>query len=303
MGEDTEVVVGDRRLKLSNLDKVLYPEAGFTKAEVIDYYARVAPAMLPHVGGRPVTFRRFPNGVDAPSFYEKNCPSHAPDWVSTVPMEGSEGTTVHCDLAEPAALVWAANLAALELHVTMGRSVDVATPTMVVFDLDPGPPAAILDCAEIALWVRDSLAGAGLECFPKTSGSKGLQVYLPVNTPTSFEVTSWFAHTLAQMLESAHPERVTSVMRKDLRKGKVFVDWSQNSRHKTTVCAYSLRARARPTVSTPVRWDEVEEALHAGDAGLLTFEAADVLARVEEHGDLFALTATLEQELPARPTE
>jgi bifunctional non-homologous end joining protein LigD len=301
MGEDTEVVVGDRRLKLSNLDKVLYPDAGFTKAEIIDYYARVAPAMLTHVAGRPVTFRRFPNGVDAPSFYEKNCPSHAPDWIPTVPMVGSDGTTVHCDLAEAAALVWAANLAALELHVTMGRAVDVDTPTMVVFDLDPGPPAAVLDCAEVALWVRDTLAGVGLECFPKTSGSKGLQVYLPVNTPTTFEATSWFAHTLAQALEKGHPDRVVSVMRKELRKGKVFVDWSQNSRHKTTVCAYSLRARSRPTVSTPVTWDEVERALDDGDADLLSFEAPDVVARVEELGDLFAPTATLEQELPAPP--
>jgi bifunctional non-homologous end joining protein LigD len=289
-----EVVVGDRRLSLSNLQKVLYPAAGFTKAEVIDYYARVAPAMLAHLGGRALTFRRFPDGVDGPSFYEKNCPSHRPGWVATARV----GDTNHCCLDDVAGLVWAANLAALELHTPMARSRDPDGPTMVVFDLDPGPPAGMLECVEVALRIRDAFTHLGLDCVAKTSGSKGLQVYLPLNTPASYVDTSGFARHLAQALEQAHPDRVVSLQRKDLRRGKVLVDWSQNSRHKTTVCAYSLRARPRPTVSTPVTWEEVGAAVDAGDPDGLAFEAAEVLERVAARGDLFACAADLQQELP-----
>jgi bifunctional non-homologous end joining protein LigD len=294
----TVVDIDGRQLKLSNLDKVLYPEAGFTKGEVIDYYARIAPTMLPHVGDRGVTLRRFPDGVDGESFFEKRCPSHRPDWVSTALGPGDRsGEIGYCVLDSRPALVWAANLAALEIHAPMARAVDIETPTMVVFDLDPGAPADIVDCCEIALWLRDALDGLGLRVWPKTSGSKGLQLYLPVNRPgLTHEAASGFAQAVAQALERHHEDRVTSVMRKDLRPGKVFIDWSQNSRHKTTVAAYSLRARPRPTVSTPVTWDEVD-ACAAGDQELV-FEAADVLARVDQHGDLFADTATLEQELP-----
>ena len=292
------VSIDGHELKLSNLDKVLYPEVGFTKGEVIDYYARIAPTMLPHVGDRGVTLRRFPNGVDDKSFFEKRCPSHRPEWVPTAPGPGDSGGEIdYCMLDSRAALVWAANLAALEIHAPMARGVDIETPTMVVFDLDPGAPADIVDCCEVALWLRDVFAGLSLEVWPKTSGSKGLQLYLPVNRPgLTHDGASAFAQMVAQALEKHHADRVTSVMRKDLRPGKVFIDWSQNSRHKTTAAPYTMRARPRPTVSTPVTWEEVE-ACADGDTDL-TFEAPAVVARVDELGDLFAPVVTLEQELP-----
>jgi bifunctional non-homologous end joining protein LigD len=291
------VEVDGRRLKVSNLDKVLYPEAGFTKAEVIDYYVRIAPVMLPHVADRGLTLRRYPNGVDAPSFFEKRCPSHRPEWIGTFAGPGDRnGTIGYCALDSTAALAWAANLAALELHAPMARGIDIETPTMLVFDLDPGAPADIHSCAEVALDIRDVLDDlAGLRCLAKTSGSKGMQLYVPLNRPHTHEHCSSFALAAAQVLEKHHGDRVTSVMTKAVRPGKVFIDWSQNSRHKTTVAVYSLRARPRPTVSTPVTWEEVEA---AADGAPLAFEAADVLARVGEHGDLFAPVLTVEQSLP-----
>ncbi len=295
---ETEVQLDGRRLRLSNLDKVFYPETGFTKGEVIDYYARVAPVMLPHLAGRAVTMRRFPDGVEGNSFYAKNCPAHAPDWVGTVTIESEDTTTEHCVLNDTASLVWAANLAAIELHTPMALGDDPDAPTMLVLDLDPGAPADVIDCAEVALWLRDLLGEDGLRCWPKTSGSKGLQLYVPLHTPATYEQTAGFARTLARRMEREAPERVVSTMRKDRRRGKVFIDWSQNARHKTTVCAYSLRARPRPTVSTPVRWDEIDQARSAGDAGLLTFEAGEVLERVDGQGDLFAPVLEVEQELP-----
>jgi bifunctional non-homologous end joining protein LigD len=292
-----EVSIGGRTLSVSNLDKVLYPEAGFTKAEVIDYYVRIAPVLLVHLGDRGITMRRFPDGVDAGSFFEKRCPSHRPDWVQTADGPGDRnGTIGYCRLAEPAALAWAANLAAIELHAPMARAGDIDAPTMVVFDLDPGPGTAMAECAEVGLWIRDTLAGVDLACLPKTSGSKGLQLYVPLNSPHTHEHASSFALAVAQVLEAAHPTLVVTTQAKAARTGKVLIDWSQNSRHKTTICAYSLRARPRPTVSTPVTWDEVEA---AADGAALSFEAAEVLARVEEHGDLFADTATAVQQLPA----
>jgi bifunctional non-homologous end joining protein LigD len=292
------VEIDGRQLKVSNLDKVLYPEAGFTKAEVIDYYVRVAPAMLPHVADRGLTLRRYPNGVDGQSFFEKRCPSHRPAWIGTYDGPGDRnGTIGYCALDSTAALAWAANLAALELHAPMARGADIDRPTMCVFDLDPGPRTGIPECAEVALDIRSVLDRlAGLQCFAKTSGSKGLQVYVPLNSPHTHEHCSSFAQAVAQVLEKHHADRVTSVMSKAARPGKVFIDWSQNSRHKTTVAVYSLRARARPTVSTPVTWDEVEAA--AGGAPL-SFETAAVLERVAALGDLFAPTLTVEQELPA----
>ena len=297
--ERTEHVVDidGRRLKLSNLDKVLYPEAGFTKAEVIDYYVRVAPTMVPHIGDRGVTLRRYPNGVDASSFFEKRCAKHRPEWVGTYVGPGDrDGTIGYCALDSTAALAWSANLAALEIHAPMARGDDIESPTMCVFDLDPGAPADVHDCAEVALDIREVLDDlAGLECLAKTSGSKGLQLYVPLNTPHTHEHCSSFALAVAQVLERHHGSRVTTLMAKAERPGKVFIDWSQNSRHKTTVAVYSLRARPRPTVSTPVTWDEVESAASGGD---LTFEAADVLERIERLGDLFAPALTLEQTLP-----
>ncbi|MEO6987764.1 MAG: non-homologous end-joining DNA ligase [Aquihabitans sp.] len=295
--EKVQVEVGERTLSVSNLTKILYPEVGFTKADVIDYYVRMAPVLLPHLCDRGITFRRFPDGVDGSSFFEKRCPSHRPDWVDAVDGPGDRGGAIgYCQLSEVAALAWSANLAALELHAPMARSVDLDAPTMVVFDLDPGPGTGMTECAEVGLWIRDVLVGIDLTCFPKTSGSKGLQVYVPLNTPHDHEHASSFALAVAQVLEKANPERIVTTQAKAARPGKVLIDWSQNSRHKTTICVYSLRARPRPTVSTPVTWDEVTA---AADGASLVFEAADVLQRVDDLGDLFAPTLTTEQSLPA----
>jgi bifunctional non-homologous end joining protein LigD len=296
VAQHTPVEVDGRTLRLSNLDKVLYPEAGTTKAEVIDYYARIAPVMVPHLAARGVTLRRFPDGVEGGSFFEKRCPGHRPDWLPTQAGPGDRnGTIQYCCLDSAPALVWAANMAALEIHAPMAQS-DIDTPTMCVFDLDPGEGTTISDCAEVALDIRHVLEGFDLEGFPKTSGSKGLQVYVPLNTPHTHEEASAFALAVAQLLERASPEHVVSNMKRSLRRGRVLVDWSQNSRHKTTVAVYSLRARPRPTVSTPVDWDEVDA---AAGGGALAFETGDVLARVADRGDLFAATLTLRQRLPA----
>lgn len=292
------VEVEGHALKLSNLDKVLYPTAGFTKAEVLDYYARIAPVLLPHLGDRYVTLKRYPDGVASQPFFEKNCPSYKPDWMDVHPMDDIR----FCAVDSLATLTWVSNLAALELHTSMARHPDPDTPTMVVFDLDPGPPAGLAECVEVALWIRHVLEDLGLESVVKTSGSKGLQLYLPLNTPgTTHDGAAGFSRTLAQLMEQAHPDLVVSLQRKDLRHGKVLVDWSQNSRHKTTVCVYSLRARDRPTVSTPLSWDEVERAADTGDVDALVFEAGEVLERVAERGDLFEPARTVRQELPKLP--
>jgi bifunctional non-homologous end joining protein LigD len=294
-----EVSIDDRRLSLSNLDKVLYPKAGFTKGHVIDYYTRIAPVLLAHLRDRPLTLKRYPNGVDAPHFYEKRCPSHRPEWVRTAPVWSgrNEGDIDYCVADDLATLVWLANLADLELHTPLARASDIETPTLAAFDLDPGAPATIVDCARVALDLEEAFQHLGVEAFPKTSGSKGMQVYVPLNTPgVTWDDTKRFALALAQLLERRSGGRVVSEMRKSLRPGKVFVDWSQNDRHKTTVNAYSLRAMEQPTVSTPLAWDEVAEMADSGEP--LSFTPADVLERVAEHGDLFAPVQTLEQELP-----
>jgi bifunctional non-homologous end joining protein LigD len=293
------VDVGGRHLSLSNLDKVLYPEARFTKAEVIDYYHRIAPVLVPHLEGRALTLRRWPNGVDRPGFFEKRCPSHRPPWLPTAPGPGDHnGTIAYCRFDEPAALVWAANMAALELHAPMAKAVDLEAPLAVVFDLDPGAPAAMRECCLIALEIRDVLARLELEAFAKSSGSKGLQLYVPANSPLTHDGAGAFALAVAQVVEQRRPQDVVTVMTKAERRGKVFIDWSQNSRHKTTIAVYSLRARPRPTVSTPVTWSEVEAGA-AGDAEL-QFEAPAVLERVRLLGDLFAPVLTLMQDLPTR---
>ena len=297
---DTLVEVESRTLKLSNLDKVLYPEAGFTKGQVIDYYRRIAPVLLPHLAGRPLTLKRYPNGVDQGHFYEKRCPSHRPEWVQTAEVwsDRNKGIVPYCVVDGLPTLVWVANLASLELHTSLSLGDEIARPTMVVFDLDPGPPADIVDCCRVAIRLRALFDRMNLQSFAKTSGSKGLQLYIPLNTEVAYEPgTKDFAFAVAQSLEKRFPDEIVSSMKKELRPGKVLIDWSQNDEHKTTVCVYSLRAKARPTVSAPVTWDEVEACAETGTP--LGFEWDDVLARVERVGDLFAPLLTLRQKLPS----
>ncbi len=297
---DSVIEIQGKTLTLTNLDKVLYPPTGFTKRQVIDYYARIAPVLLPHLKGRALTLKRYPNGVDSEFFYEKNAPKHRPDWVKTVPVwsEGNNRTMYYVEAADLPTLIWLANLAAIELHPSLALAKDVSCPTMMVFDLDPGPPANIVQCCQVAFWLREIFEHFNLQSFPKTSGSKGLQIYVPLNTRASYEVTKPFARALAQLLEQEHPDAVVSDMKKSIRTGKVFVDWSQNDEHKTTVAVYSLRARERPTVSTPVKWEEVERAFKKKHAGLLLFEAPQVVARAEKMGDLFEPVLKLKQKLP-----
>jgi len=294
------VEIDGRHLSLTNLDKVLYPAAGFTKGQVIDYYARIAPALVPHLAGRALTLKRYPEGVDKEYFFEKNATKHRPDWVKTAPVWSEHNArNINYLLANDLpTLIWIANLAGLELHPSLSLAKDVSCPTMLVFDLDPGPPANIVQCCQVGLWLREIFEHFGLQSFPKTSGSKGLQIYVPLNTPTSYDQTKPFAHALARLLEHDHRSLVVSDMKKELRVGKVLVDWSQNDEHKTTIGVYSLRARERPTVSTPVKWEEVELALKKKDADLLVFDAGQVLKRVEKIGDLFAPVLSLKQKLP-----
>lgn len=302
MTQRQRVQVGGRELAVSNLDKVLYPATGTTKADVLRYYLGVAEVMLPHLAGRPVTLRRWPDGVGGEPFYQKHCPSHRPDWMGTVTLRGEKrGRGVeHCDLSEPAALAWIANLGGLELHVPMGRAPDPAAPTAVVFDLDPGAPADLVDCAWLALRLREVFDRLGLAAVPKTSGGKGLQVYVPLNDPdVTYDHTRAFSQAVGGLLEARHPDRVLITQTRSLRPGKVLVDWTQNHLTKTTVCAYSLRGQPRPSASTPLTWSEVEAADAAGDASQLRFELDDVLARVTADGDHFAAVATERQELPA----
>ncbi|BDG08405.1 non-homologous end-joining DNA ligase [Anaeromyxobacter paludicola] len=299
--EGVEVELDGRRLRLSNLDKVFYPASGFTKGQIIDYYTRVAPALLPHLRARPLTLKRYPEGVDGPFFYEKRCPPHRPRWVHTEPVwsEGNQEDIHFCVADDVATLVWAANIADLELHTSLSLARSIERPTMMVFDLDPGAPADVVQCCEVGLLLRELFRELGLEAWPKTSGSKGLQVYVPLNRPgATYERTKSFARAVAELLEQRRPDLVVSSMKKALRAGKVLVDWSQNDRSKTTVCVYSLRARERPTVSTPVTWAEVEGASRERRGGLLVFEAGEVLRRIEERGDLFAPVLELQQDLP-----
>jgi bifunctional non-homologous end joining protein LigD len=296
-----EVVLRGKRLTLSNLDKVLYPKAGFTKAQVIDYYLRAAPAVLPHLRDRPLTLKRYPNGVDAPFFYEKNAPSHRPAWVKTAAVwsEHNQREMQFVMVQDVATLAWAANLADLELHVPLHRSRDLDRPDSVVFDLDPGAPADLVQCCEVGLILRDVFERLGLQTFAKVSGSKGLQLYLPLNTATSYDETKAFARAVADGLAAQRPALIVSNMKKSLRDGKVLVDWSQNDPHKTTVCVYSLRARDRPTVSMPVTWPEVESCLSKRAPSLLSFESSGALERIERQGDLFGPLLSMKQSLPA----
>ena len=297
-GTSVEIEIEGRRLAVSNLDKVLYP-SGFTKAQVIDYMARIAPIAVPHYRGRALTFRRYPNGTDTQGFFEKRCPGHRPEWVPVALGPGDrKGGIEYCCVEETAAMVWAANMAAIEIHAPMALARDLATPRTVVFDFDPGPSTTIVDCCQIALATRDVLDAVELQGRCKTSGSKGLQLYVPLNTGgVTHEGAADFARAVGQVLERQMPKRVTTVMAKVARPGKIFVDWSQNAHHKTTIAPYSLRARPEPTVSTPVTWEEVEQCA-AGEVEL-RFTSDEVLERVAAVGDLFADVLTVEQELPA----
>ena len=270
MASETVVEIQGKRLKLSNLEKVLYPAAGFTKGQVIDYFVRISPVLLPHLKGRPLTLKRYPNGVNGMFFYEKNCPEHRPEWVQVAPVwsAGNNKWMKYCLAQDLPTLVWAANLADLELHTSLSLGKDILRPTFIVFDLDPGEPANMVQCCQVGLWVRDAFSQLGLQSFAKTSGSKGLQIYVPLNTPVTYDDTKPFAHELARLLERQHRELVVSDMKKALRVGKILVDWSQNDDHKTTICVYSLRAKERPTVSTPVTWEEVENCLAKKDPEL-----------------------------------
>jgi bifunctional non-homologous end joining protein LigD len=300
MASRSEVEIQGKKVSLSNLDKVMYPAVGFTKAQVIDYYVRIAPVLLPHLKGRPLTLKRYPNGVNGMHFYEKNCPEHRPEWLKTAPIwsPGNNKWMDYCLMQDLPSLVWAANLADLELHTSLSLGKEILRPTMLVFDLDPGAPADIVQCCQVAFWLKEVFDGFKLQSFPKTSGSKGLQVYIPLNTPVTYEETKPFAHELARVLERQHPGSVVSEMKKVLRTGKVFVDWSQNDDYKTTVCVYSLRAKERPMVSTPVTWDEVKKCLNKKDAQLLAFDSEAALKRVEKLGDLFEPVLALKQKLP-----
>ena len=299
MTNKTLVDIAGTRVELTNLEKVFYPSVGFTKAQVIDYYARIAPVLLPHLAHRPISLKRYPDGVTGSYFFQKQSPPHRPDWIETTPIQSKGRQIDYCLINDLPALIWASNLANLELHTFLHRVPEIQRPTMLAFDLDPGQGVDLLLCTQVGLWIRDLLKDLGITCFPKTSGSKGLQLYVPLNSPTDYEKTKGFAHQLAQRLAGEHPDKIVTKMNKKLRVGKVFVDWSQNDEHKTTVCVYSLRATDRPTVSTPVTWEELGETLQKKDSKRLLFEAQDVLDRVKNYGDLFAPVLSLKQQLPS----
>jgi len=294
------VTVEGRELELSNLDKVLYPEVGFTKGELIDWYARIGEVLLPPLRGRPLTLKRYPNGVEGKHFYEKRCPSHRPEWVSTAKVwsDRHRGEIDYCVAEDLPTLVWLANLADIELHTSLSRAEAIERPTAIVFDLDPGAPADVLDCAQVAVWLHGLFDKLGLNSYPKTSGSKGIQLYVPLNSDVTYEQTKPLAKAIAETLEKRFPDRVVSQMSKAKRPGKVLIDWSQNDQHKTTVCVYSLRAKEWPTVSTPLEWGELEAVLSAGAPEALAFDHTAALERVEAKGDLFAPLLSEEQHLP-----
>jgi bifunctional non-homologous end joining protein LigD len=299
-GKRTELFIEGKSVPVSNLDKVMYPANGYTKGDVIRYYVAIAPWLLPHLRGRALTLKRYPDGITGGYFYEKRCPPHRPRWIRTTPIESKRagGPVDYCLANDLPSLVWAANLADLELHVPLAPGRASNRPTAMVFDLDPGEGADIVRCAEVSLWLREMLTALKLECFIKTSGSKGLQLYVPFNTALSFDETRAAARQIADEVARRHPETVVTNMRKELRKKKVLIDWSQNNRHKTTVCVYSLRGTEQPSVSTPLHWHEVEALLQKSGPGRVRFTPEAVIRRVNEQGDLFAPLLTLKQRLP-----
>jgi bifunctional non-homologous end joining protein LigD len=301
MAKQTSTIeIEGRSITISNPDKVFYPKSGFTKGQVLDYYIRIAPVLLPHLADHPLTLKRYPEGVSGLHFYEKNCPAYRPHWMKTAKIwsEGNRRYMDYCVASDLAALVWLVNLADLELHTSLSKAPEINTPTVVAFDLDPGPPAGLVQCCQVALWIKEIFSGLRLQVFPKTSGGKGLQVYVPLNTAVTYEQTKPFAKAAARLLEMRYPGQVVSDMKKSLRSGKVLVDWSQNDAHKTTVCVYSLRAQERPTVSMPVTWRELETCLENRDPNSLVFLSNQALERVEKVGDLFEPVLSVQQTLP-----
>ena len=292
--------VNGTKVDVTNLDKIFYPKAGFTKGDVIDYYVRISSVLLPHLKERPITLKRYPDGVEGFFFYEKKCPAHRPSWVKTTKVAKSEGGEInYCVINDLPSLIWAANLADLELHTFLHKAPSIHRPTAIAFDLDPGRPADIVLCCKVGLWLKHLFDALHMESFAKTSGSKGLQVYVPINSAVTYEKTKAFSHAIAELLESQSPDSVVSNMQKSRRSGKVLVDWSQNDDHKTTVSVYSLRAKDFPTVSTPVTWEEVEAVVRKRKATDLSFTSKEVLKRVEKTGDIFAPVLSLKQKLPS----
>ena len=302
MTEHTTLDVAGRRLQIRNLDRVVFPRTGTTKAELLDYYVRVGDVMLPHLRDRLLHMHRYPEGVEGPRFWQKQCPEHRPPWVSTTPVysRGKRANIDYCVIEDLAGLLWAVNIGSIELHTSLHTRDDLHRPTALTFDLDPGEGVDVVRCAEVALWLRDLLGGIGLCALVKTSGSKGLQVYVPLNTDVTYAQTKPAARAIAEAMEARHPDRVVSRMARALRPGKVLIDWSQNTEHKSMVCAYSVRAKERPTVSTPVAWDEVQDAVAARQPAGLVFELGDVLQHIADRGDLFAAVLTTEQRLDQR---
>ena len=284
-----ELEVGGRRLSIRHLDRVVFPRTGTTKGELLDYYVRVGDAMLPHLRERLLHMHRYPEGVEGPRFWQKACPEHRPGWMPVAPVwsRDKQAFIDYCVVNELAALLWAVNLGSIELHTSLHLRHDLERPTALAFDLDPGEGAGILECGEVALRLRELFGELGREAFVKTSGSKGLQVHVPTEDEATYSDTKPASKAIAELLERERPDAVVSRMAKSLRAGKVLVDWSQNTEHKSMVCVYSVRAKARPTVSTPLRWGEVEAALDAADPDALAFEMCDVLERVGAHGDLW----------------
>lgn len=289
-----------KRVTFTHLDKVMYPDTNFTKGDLIDYYRDIAPFLLPHIKDTAVTLKRYPNGVESKFFFTKRCPSYKPSWMKTCRMsaETAAEPVNYCVLDSEEALLWAANQASIELHALLFNRSNTDRPRVMVFDLDPGPPATMLDCIELAQSMREVLDAVGLQSFPKVSGGKGLHLYVPLNSPVTFQATRRFAKTLAQKMEKKHPDLAISNMKKELRSGRVLVDWSQNHQHKTTVAVYSLRARSRPTVSMPVAWDELAAAARTRDAAALVFEASRAVREARRRSDLFTPVLTLRQKLP-----
>ena len=294
-----EIEVGGRRLRISSLDRVVFPRAGVTKGALLDYYVRVADTMLPHLRERLLHMHRYPEGVEGPRFWQKGCPEHRPDWMALAPVwsEAKAATIGFCVVNELASLLWAVNIGSIELHTSLHTRDAMRRPTALAFDLDPGDGVDVLGCGEVALRLRALLDGVGLCGLVKTSGSKGLQVYVPLNSEVTYAQTKPVAKAVAQALEAESPDRVISRVARAERRGRVLVDWGQNTEHKSMVCAYSVRAKERPTVSTPVTWEEVEAAVGRAEPGALVFEMGDVLDRIARDGDRFAGVLSVEQDL------